>query len=340
MRKYDQETIPKPAKGRNLVNQLQPKYCITTISCDQFAIGTEVLLYSFLQHNSWFNGDINIVIADLSACNRERLSALYPINFIQASDQLISKVDVLRNHFPRLKDIHLRFYSLESFNQPDYDRVVYLDSDMFCAGDIKTLFTDKSPLLACLDGYSYEDRIAPIVQEAGLTLPLSNERYGKAFKNSFNAGVIAFSPRKLPKDHYTEMLSMLEYESWLSFDDSIFTDQMVINRYFDNQIEVVSSEYNYMIFLDSYLQFVDKLAPHQARMIHFAGKIKPWNNYHQSELLRHAPHYLPFIQQWRELLDAVRNRHKPQFSAQKLIDQFRWIEQGADHQLEKIGRLF
>jgi lipopolysaccharide biosynthesis glycosyltransferase len=215
----------------NNSQSLPERYCITTITCDQFAIGTEVMLYSILKYNPWFNGDINIVIADLSAEYRQRLQAIYPVKFIHASQALIDKIDVLRSHFTHLQDIHLRFYSLEAFNLTQYDKVVYLDSDMYCAGDIKALFLSEAPLLACLDGFSYEDRIAPIVAKAGLTFDVSETRYGKSFKNSFNAGVIAISPEKLPQTHYQDLVEMLDHQSWLSYGASIFTDQMVINRY-------------------------------------------------------------------------------------------------------------
>lgn len=319
---------------------LPKHYCITTITCDQFAIGTEVLLHSLLKYNPWFNGDINIVIAELSTENRERLLSIYPITFIQASDILLEKVSVLRKHFNYLKDIHLRFFSLEAFNQPEYDKVVYLDSDMVCAGDIKPLFESTAPLLACLDGFSYEDRIATIVADVGLSLESQCQRYGKHFKNSFNAGVISITPSKLPKNHFQHLVDMLDYQAWLSYGDSIFTDQMVINRYFENQIDIISSEYNYMIFLGSYLDFIDDIAPHQAKIIHFAGKIKPWNNYHQDELIACASDYLPFIYHWRTLLNESRNRRNPHYNAQKLLDQYKWIEQGADHKLKATDRLF
>ena len=319
---------------------LPDNYCLITITCDQFAIGTEVLLYSVLKYNPWFSGDINIVIGDLSVQNRARLQAIYPVKFIHAGKALIEKVAVLREHFSYLRDIHLRFYSLEAFNQRQYDKVVYLDSDMHCAGDIKALFLSQAPLQACLDGYSYEDKIAPIVARAGLTLPVSSERYGQSFKNSFNAGVITLTPSKLSDQHYQGLLNMLDYDVWVGYGESIFTDQMVINRYFSDQFELLGSQYNYMLFLGEYLTFVDDIEPRQARLIHFAGKIKPWNNYEQQALLDCAPQYLPFIQSWRTLLQEARSKDKSLFQAQKLLQHYRWIEAGADHRLQVTDRLF
>ncbi len=321
--------------------QLLPaRYCITTITCDQFAIGTEILIYSFLQYNPWFEGDINIVISKLSIENRQRLESIYPVKFINASQQLQQQVNLLREHYPHLHDIHLRFYSLEAFNLPQYDRVVYLDSDMHCAGDIKDLFLSDAPLLACLDGFSYEERIAPIIEKAGFSFTATQCRYGKQFKNSFNAGVISFAPNKLPRDHYLALINMLNLEAWSSYGSSIFTDQMVINRYFENQFEIISSQYNYMVFLGDYLHVIDNIAPYQAKIVHFAGKIKPWNEYDQSALYQSAPHYLQFIQHWRALLNKCRNTTDLTSQAKKLLNHYHWIEKGSDHQLEVISRLF
>lgn len=319
---------------------LPQKYCISTITCDSFAIGTEVLLYSVLKHNPWFRGDINIVIDALSAQNRDRLQAIYPVRFIQASAELIKKVDILRQHFDYLKDIHLRFYSLESFNLPHYDKVVYLDSDMYCAGDIKDLFLSTAPLQACLDGFSYEERIAPVVAKAGLSLPTSQERYGKQFENSYNAGVIAITPARLVNFDFQTLLSMLDHDAWRSYGASIFTDQMVINRYFEGAFSALSSEYNYMIFLGDYLHFVDGVSWQQAKIIHFAGKIKPWNDYDQQALLQKAPHYFPFIHQWRELLHEARSADLAHEQAQRVLRQYEWICSGADHQLQALSRLY
>lgn len=324
----------------NATIELPGKYCISTITCDNFAIGTEVLLYSVLKYNPWFRGDINIVIADLSAQNRARLQAIYPVKFIQASPGLIQRVDTLRSHFAYLRDIHLRFYSLESFNLPGYDKVVYLDSDMHCAGDISALFTSTAPLQACLDGFSYEDRIAPIVAQAGLSLPTSEQRYGKHFQNSFNAGVIAIRPAQLRNFDFQELIKMLDFDAWVSYGNSIFTDQMVLNRYFEGQFSLISSAYNYMVFLGDYLNFVDGIGAQDAKIIHFAGKIKPWNNYDPLALCQNAAHYLPFLHQWRELLQEARANDRAYYQAQRVLKQYEWITAGADHQLQAVDRLY
>jgi len=321
-------------------NLLPDNYCIVTITCDDFCAGTEVLLYSFLQHNPWFQGAINIVIAELSEACRERLRSIYPVQFVQASNQLITKIDILKTHYKHLKDIHLRFYSLEAFNMTGYDKVIYLDSDMYCSGDMKDLFLNEAPLSACLDGFSYEEKAKPIVEQAGFKLSTSAKRYGKHFKNSFNAGVISISSSILSKKNFEGLIAMLDYDTWSSFGNTIFTDQMIINRYFENQIATISGKYNYTIFLDDYIKYVDNISYDDIRIVHFAGKIKPWNNYRKEEILIKAPHYLKYIDIWRSLLMDVRNKKNPKYQATQIIKQYEWTESGADSTLEVLDRIY
>lgn len=316
------------------------KYCLATITSNDFCVGTEVLLHSFLKYNTWFKGDINIVIADLSTICRQRLEAIYPVNFVPASGELIKKIEILRTHFNYLRDIHLRFYSLEIFNMTTYDKVVYLDSDMYCAGDIQELFLLEHPLAACLDGFSYKTRLRPIMQQARLTLTTKRERYGKQFDDSFNSGILVVGPPILSKHHYKALVNMLDYEAWLTLGKSIFTDQMVINRYFEGQFSIISSQYNYMVFLAGYLNYVDKVSFQDAKIIHFAGSIKPWNNYNTREIVEKAPHYLKFIEVWRELLAETRYVNDLEYHTKKLVEQIEWIKNNKNNQLFVKNRIY
>jgi lipopolysaccharide biosynthesis glycosyltransferase len=133
---------------------------------------------------------------------------------------------------------------------------------------------------------------------------------------------------------------MLDFDAWASYGSSIFTDQMVLNRYFEGKFSLLSSEYNYMVFLGDYLNFVDGVTAEKAKIIHFAGKIKPWNNYNKLALWQNAPHYLPFLHQWRELLQEARSIDRTYYQAQRVLKQYEWITAGADHQLQPIDRLY
>ncbi|MBL4706447.1 MAG: hypothetical protein JKY54_18105 [Flavobacteriales bacterium] len=188
--------------------------------------------------------------------------------------------------------------------------------------------------------FSYEDRIAPMVQAAGLMMPVTAMRYGKSLKNTINAGVLAITKPILSETNYKKLVEMLNLDAWRNLGDSIFTDQKVINRFFEGQIAITSSQYNYMIFLNDYLKYIDKVSFQEAKLIHFAGRIKPWNNYNKEELIKKAPHYLKYIEVWRELLSDLRNQGDINFQAQSLLNQYKWTENGANYQLEENGRIY
>lgn len=319
---------------------LPQKYCIATISCDRFCVGTEVLLWSLLKYNPWFAGDINIVIADLSEESRERLRAIYPVNFVPAGDRLARKTEELASRIARLRDLRLRFYSLEAFNMTGYQRVVYFDSDTYCAGDVKNLFTGEHVLAACLDGFSYEQRALPLLDQAGLSLPITESRYGKTFTESFNAGVLAISAPALSERNYEALVAMLDYDTWVELGSSSFTDQVILNRHFEGQFTTLSSRYNYMVFLEEYLKHIDGVGFHDAAVVHFAGRIKPWNDYLTGEILEKAPHYLKYIEIWRELHADLRNKDDAGYRARKILDQYAWTEDAADLELAVQGRIY
>lgn len=318
---------------------LPSEYCLATVTSDSFCIGTEVLLFSFLKYNTWFAGDIVIIIADLSAESRRRLRAIYPVTFLSASEVLVQKTKELVARIERLRDIWLRFYSLEAFNLPDYQRVVYLDSDLHCAGDLRDLFTGEHVIAACLDGFSYEQRARPLVEQAGLSLPVTESRYGKIFETSINSGVLSISPPALDQGDYTAMVAMLDYDVWIDLDGTGFTDQTIINRHFEGRFTILSSRYNYVIFLEEYLKYVDGVGFHEATLIHFAGRIKPWNEYAERDLRKKAARYIKYIEEWRELHAELRHRGDPLYRARRILEQYDFTESGVDRQLPLKGRI-
>lgn len=38
------------------------RYCITTVTNDKYVNGTSTMIYSFLEHNTWFDEDIVLTV--------------------------------------------------------------------------------------------------------------------------------------------------------------------------------------------------------------------------------------------------------------------------------------
>lgn len=322
-------------------SRFEGPYCLVTISDEDFSIATEVLLYSFLKYNAWFAGDVIVIADDLPATHRQRLERLYPVRFVAPDPRLRHQLGPLRQHVPNLDAVYRRFFSFEVFRFSGYGRAVYLDSDMYCAGDISELFERPEPLLACPDGFTYADRILALLAERRGEQTRPVMRYGRTFGASFNAGVISIGGAVLG-DHqtYRDLLNMLDVKTWTSLGQSIFTDQMILNLYFEQRFTPIPGKYNYMVFLEQYQKCLEDVSFLDAKLVHFAGAIKPWYCYDAGELVHRAPHYIKFIDVWRELLEEARHSNDPQIVDRRYARQKEWIERYKSHTLKATGRLY
>ena len=299
-------------------------------------------MYSFRKYNPGFEGDVLVISDDLPDDHRRRLEAVCPIQLVAPDPRLREAVNALQTHEPRLEGIYRRLFSLEIFRLSQYQRVVYLDSDIYCSGDVSALFESSADFLACPDGFTYGDRIrARLEQGSGVEY---SERYGKRFSHTFNAGVLSLGARWLGDDTYQALLGLLDHKKWQSYGPSKFTDQMALNLFFDGEFTELEAKYNYMLFLEEYQKILEPVSLLDARLVHFAGVIKPWNIYPPEQLVKRAPQFIKFIDVWRELLDEARAGGSPaketSVISQRFERQQEWIRAYNAEALEPGGRLY
>lgn len=79
-----------------------------------------------------------------------------------------------------------------------------------------------------------------------------------------------------------------------------------------------------MVLVEQYIKGLEEITSLDACIVHFAGKLKPWFEIDYSELLEKAPHYLKFIDNWRELLQAARHQNNTSYIADQVIKQREW----------------
>lgn len=117
------------------------KILFCTVCNNKYAPGLEVLVSTLLEYNPWLiNHSFKVYHRDdLSTENQKKLATIYP-HFI------FEKVDDPA-YFG--KDAH--YMSLLPFKEYDFERVVFVDADMMCLGDISALLKTKKPFSACLD---------------------------------------------------------------------------------------------------------------------------------------------------------------------------------------------
>ncbi|WP_105167588.1 glycosyltransferase family 8 protein [Pseudoalteromonas sp. T1lg23B] len=308
---------------------MKKTYCLATVTCDNFVLGTEVLIYSFLKYNAWFAGDIVIFIDHLSSENKARLSAHYPVKFINRSEQIEQATNRLRKHLPQLRaDLHLRLLSLEILRLRDYEKLVFLDSDGMCCGDIKEVFEHPSDFLAAPDGFAYEHRANKLLAHTQSPLLAIPKSYGQSeLTDSFNSGFMAVSKVYLTGEHYQGIVRLIDdFSLWRNFGLKGFTDQMLFNIYFKNKVQLTDGRYNFMPFIEQYIHQLDKVTLLDAKFLHFAGVIKPWFNYDDTEILELAPHYLKYLHLWRDIWDECTLGSDTQFAASRITQQYHWTE--------------
>jgi hypothetical protein len=126
---------------------------VATVANDAFTEYALVLLGSIRRRNSWFAGlPLRVFwsphLAPLSPGNQKRLRQAHPgTTFVSVDGAAYERYRPETP--PRLMAALLK---LEAFGIRDADRVVFLDADMACLGDLTDLFTLDVDLAACPTG--------------------------------------------------------------------------------------------------------------------------------------------------------------------------------------------
>lgn len=159
------------------------------------------------------------------------------------------------------------FFSIETYSRlfcgfylpEEVEKILYLDADMVCAGDIAELY-DIS-----LDGHMWAGAI-----DGGATIDDLN-RLGLPETHQYvNAGVAIINVKKL-RECFTESdiinPIVANHEKW------IYLDQDFVNKVFHGDIKIISNKYNFLTKIFTYEDL--SLNP---IVFHYAGSIKPWDD--------------------------------------------------------------
>ncbi len=232
---------------------------VATVASDAFTDYVVVLLDSIHRHNPWFAGlPLRVFwspqLAPLSLENQERVRQAHPGTTLVSVDG--AAYERYRPETPpRLMPALL---TLEAFGIRDADRVVFLDADMVCLGDLTDLFTLDVDLAGCPTG---SDRAAKEAR-AGI--------FGRSL--SINTGVLAIGPRYL---NDATQRRLARYPS------GQFADQDVVNRFLRGRpVYCLDHRFNY------HAEFFWRGDETDVRLLHYAGtkpleapdlpRMRPW----------------------------------------------------------------
>lgn len=165
---------------------------------------------------------------------------------------------------------------------PDYDKVLYLDSDLIIQGDISELYSVDlgNNLLAAAHDIDF---LGNLNMKDGKRLTYAEKVLGmKNPYDYFQAGVLVLNT--------AEMRNLYSIETWLDYasDDSfIYNDQDVLNAHCEGRVTWLDYDWNVMIDCNNRIANVFSFAPASAfdafndsrnheKIIHYAGFEKPW----------------------------------------------------------------
>jgi lipopolysaccharide biosynthesis glycosyltransferase len=221
--------------------------CCSTLN-DTYFEGFVTFFYSLLKHNPSFNYPYYILTwGQLSEENIKILTSMYPNFFIKN----IANEDYTKCQYSTVWrtwtiNCNNRF---DVFTLNEFDKVVFLDADMLCLGDIQYLFDCDVRFGACLSQKGTE------IDHPG--------KYDKTIR-SFNGGLMVISRDYLNQKTKQELIDISLQKKWSS-------DEPILNVYFDNAKTTFLPKIYNTLSSEITLENLPTL-----KIVHFIGQKKPW----------------------------------------------------------------
>lgn len=276
---------------------LSSRWCVATVTSAAYAAGTQVLFSSFLRHNPWFAGTL-VVIHDPQEPPTDVLRRMPNMRWHPVSDELAARLTA--TEYTTIKAP--RFHSLEIFRLGEFDRVLYLDSDVVCTGDARALFDIEGALLCCPDQAHFwglaRDRATYETRQDALAAP------DTVFDRTFNTGVMRLTPALLGASTFGELLGRIETRDWRAIGTG-HSVSVVLNDHFSGVWTEVSERYNFLI-TSGMLNYRRPRGPAaDAVFLHFIGRPKPWEP-HSRDTIFNDDHRLALDAWGREAARSLR----------------------------------
>jgi len=263
------------------------KLAIVTVSDMQFCIGTKVLLFSIFKHNKWFKGDIIVYEDNITDKEKEEFDIFPNVYFENIGTRLSENIKSLCATHQYFTKKYRRFFSIQTFNLPQYDKVLFLDSDILCQGSLKCLFeTENYFLSAALDNQFYAGKKREIYSFRPVN---SNSIENQLTLDSFNTGVFLINNKLLPVATYDSILNFFQPKNF-RFLKTHHTDQYILNRFFYNRVNFLPPTYNLLLKSAAEINLQYGLKVEDSILLHFLGVNKPWtgNIENNTTIAKHA----------------------------------------------------
>jgi len=252
------------------------KYGIVTVTDSKYLLGTEVLLFSFLKNNREFIGDIIIIESDLKDEEKSRLMQFPNLYFEKPNQTLLERIEILSNYWPIAGENPKQFYSLETFRFDQYEKLLFLDSDMLCMRNIYHLFHNeiKKPLLVVADSLSHKNELRE--QQTFSPCSIEDLKDGQEYYKSFNSGFVILNFKFISSNVYSDLLKMIN-PILFHKNQTRHTDQYILNEYFKKEVDFIEGGYNYLLNVFPKMEIQQIKDPNnRIKIIHYLEYTKPW----------------------------------------------------------------
>ena len=210
---------------------------------DYYIDGLLVLLYSIKKHNPDFDYPFKIYHNnDLSILNQNKIIKIYK-NIIFEENSIFNNLNKL-------------YMCMLPFKEKSYDKVIFIDADILCLGDISYLNQCNTDYFsACLD--------------TNIKM-FWNSSYNIYSYLEFNSGLFVI-PKKILKNQeiYNDLIDLS-----FKYPNENLGDQNILNKYFQlKKINKLPGKYNVKKNVFSFQNLNEKNKP---ILLHFVGADKPF----------------------------------------------------------------
>jgi lipopolysaccharide biosynthesis glycosyltransferase len=214
-----------------------------TVCNREYLVGFEVMLKSLIENNPRIikeNIPFTVISNDLTSDDLITSKKIY--NNISLKNYDVSKyeqIDLMKSEQSGFGD----YTKYEIFSLVDFDKIIFLDSDIVVLGNIDYII-------------DYSDSFGAVRE---------------LYIDQYNTGVMVINKKYLSEKITNDLIGLT-----LIYGITEHFDQDIINFYFDDVIKPIPIEYNY---LKTYSKgvFVNTGLPKYIKILHFIAK-KPWQN--------------------------------------------------------------
>ncbi|MCX6276625.1 MAG: hypothetical protein NT004_00840 [Bacteroidetes bacterium] len=249
------------------------RYCLATVTTENYFQWTMTMLHSFVSSNPWFTGDIAVICNNLPEEMADGLKMFSNVKLIEPSSELMEKLADFVKAMPTFANKIARFYSLEIFRFSGYEKTLFLDSDMIVVKTIEELFTLPGSFYASAELCWYKGKGR---NEASFIAGFNTTESQEGFLNTpVNTGCMLIDGNILNNNHFAGLLNLIDPEKWQN-NSLTYTDERIINQYFKNTISLLDARYNYRARAARMIREKEDISIEDAKIIHYYSKFKPW----------------------------------------------------------------